>query len=184
MEKETRRQFLHIGIGLAIVAFLLLFGRESSITLSFIVLVGGGLLVNAKLRGIKTDVFEWGLKQFERKRYLFPGWGSICFMAGILIPLTFLIDVNHIATSIFILSVGDAFSTLIGKRGRIKLLYNKKKTLEGSLAFLLSSLLAYYFVGPLIIPLALITTALESLPTILNDNLTIPVACTIFFMVV
>ena len=183
MKKEIKRQTLHLLVGIVALLILLLYGRDFAIAVIFMALVGGTLVINTRLLGMKSAIIEWA-EQFEREDVLFLGWGLASYLAGMLISLTFLTDINQIAASIFILTIGDGFSTIIGCKGRIRLPYNKKKTFEGSTAFLLSSLPAYYFVGPAIIPLALIATIVESMPIPVDDNLTIPIVCTIFFLVV
>jgi phosphoserine phosphatase len=183
MKKETKRQIFHLMIGIPFIAILLYYGREFALAAVLVFYIAGSIAINLRLMRMKTVVVEWMEEQFERRNVLFPGWGGATYLVGILMPLAFLANVNQIAASIFILAVGDSLSTLVGRMGKAKLPYNKKKTLEGSLAFLLSSLLAYYFVGPVIVPLALIAAAVESLPFDVDDNLTIPVVCVIFFLV-
>jgi len=100
-----------------------------------------------------------------------------------LIPLAFLHSPSEIAAVIFILAIGDGASTIIGMKGKHKIPYNKEKTFEGTVAFFLFSLPAYFFIGEAIIPLAIIAAVVESLPLRLDDNLTVPIACTVFFLV-
>ncbi len=183
MNKEIQRQMFHLIIGMGAIALLLRYGRGFMVAAVFAIIIVGTLLINARLLGRKLTFIQWFEERFERKNVLFPGWGSACYAAGVLIPLAFLIDVNQIAASIFILAVGDGFSSIVGRMGNIRLFYNRRKTLEGSVAFLLSSLPAYYFVGAVIVPLALLTAVVESITSEVEDNLTIPIACTVFFLV-
>ncbi len=87
--------------------------------------------------------------------------------------------------SIFALAFGDSAAGLTGRFiGRIQNPLNKKKTLEGTLAFFaVSSLSMIIFLNPYLALLAgLIAALVELLP--LNDNLVIPpcVALTISFI--
>jgi len=68
--------------------------------------------------------------------------------------------------------------------GRHPLPYNRRKTLEGSLAFFVFSLPACLFVGWIGIALAAITAIVESLATPVDDNLLTPIAAIIFFIIV
>jgi dolichol kinase len=181
MDSETQRQFLHIIVGCATIAMLLVMGRSFTAEAVFITIIIGTVLMNLRLRGVKIPLVEWFEKRFEREDAPVPGWGSACYATGALLALVFLHNNAEIAAIIFILGVGDGFSTLAGRKGRIKFPHNRKKTLEGSLAFVLASLPAYYFVGPAIIPAAVIGALAESLS--LEDNLIIPIACTAFFLV-
>jgi dolichol kinase len=182
MERETARQVFHALLGAAALATLLLFGREFAVGLLFFIIIGGTFLMNKRLLGERVPVVQWLEWQFERPDAPLPGWGSACYAAGVLLLLTFLTDANEIAASLVVLGLGDAISTIVGARGRIALPYNGDKTLEGAAAFFLVSLGAWYFVGPAAIPLAAVATIAESLPW-LEDNLAIPVACVLFFLV-
>ncbi|NYZ77086.1 hypothetical protein H0O02_02100 [Candidatus Micrarchaeota archaeon] len=181
--REFRRQTIHLLLGLLAVAVLLLYGRGFLIAFTFFTVIIGLFLVNLSLRGKKISLVEWFIRNFERDEVLFPGWGSACYATGVLLIATFLSDVNAIAASLVIIGVGDSVSTLVGMRGRIRFPYNRKKTLEGSIAFFLSSLPAYLFVGAAIIPAALIAAFVESLDLGMDDNITVPVAAVLFFLI-
>jgi dolichol kinase len=183
MDEELKRQVFHIAVGVGSIAFLLLFGRGYFIGAVFFTIVIGMLLINARLLGKKISLVQWFEKHFERPDVMFPGWGSACYAAGALIPATFLTDVPQIAAIIFILAIGDGFSTAVGRLGRVKLPYNSKKTLEGTIAFLIASLPAYYFVGPAVLPLAVVGMIVESIDFRIDDNLAIPIACTALLLV-
>ena len=87
------------------------------------------------------------------------------------------------------LAVGDGFSDLIGRRiGKTKWIYNKNKSVEGSLAFFLSSFIStnmilYYLNNILnysfhynIIDISVISIICSLIETIsiINDNISIP----------
>lgn len=183
MERETARQLFHLALGIVALLLLLHFGRGFMIGFVFFTIIIGTLLINIRLQGGRVAFVQWFEERFERPDAFLPGWGSACYATGVLILLTFLTDINAIAASILVLALADALSNMIGRRGRIKLPYNRSKTLEGSAAFFVSCLPAWYFAGPAAIPLAVVATLAESLPG-LEDNLTIPIACTLFFLVV
>ena len=183
MEREIERQLFHFLLGMAALLLLLQFGRGFMIGLVFFTIVIGTLLMNIRLRGGKIFFVQWFEKRLERPGAPLPGWGSACYAVGVLLLLTFLTSTNDIAASLLVLALADAISTIIGMRGKMALPYNRKKTVEGAAAFFISSLAAWYFIGPAAIPLALVATIAESLPG-LEDNLAIPVACVLFFLVV
>ena len=151
------------------------------IALVFFVIIAGTLLMNARLLGIRIPLLIWFEERFERESVL-PGWGSACYAAGTLLLLTFLTDVNEIEAGIFILAIGDGFSTIAGRLGKHRLPHNSGKTWEGTAAFLLSTLPAYFIAGPAAVAAAVASTLAESLPG-LEDNLTIPIACAFIFLV-
>lgn len=183
-EIEIKRQLFHIFLGITALLILIFIGRGTLMALSFFTLMIGLLLVNLTFLGKKIFLVEFFREHFERKNIPFPGWGSACYATGVLLITSFLTDQNAIAASIIMLGIGDGVSTLIGKNGRITLPYNRKKTFEGSVAFFLSSLLGYSFVGLLIIPAAFLAATVESLDLPIDDNLVVPIATTAFFMVV
>jgi dolichol kinase len=183
MERETARQLFHLALGIVALLLLLHFGRGFMIGFVFFIIIIGTPLMNMRLLGSRIAFVQWFEERFERPDAFLPGWGSACYAAGILILLTFLTGINEIAASILVLALADALSTIIGRKGKMKLPYNGSKTLEGSMAFFVSSLAAWYFVGPIAVPLGVVATIAESLPG-LEDNLTIPIVCTLVFLVV
>ncbi len=125
------------------------------------------------------------LLKFERKDIPRPFMGAIWFFftAG----LAFLIFPLDIASaSVFMLSIGDSFSTLVGIHfGRHKIV--GKKSLEGTLACFLGCLFTLLIIPPLVVvPGAVAATLAEILPDIgvlknlknkgwIDDNFLIPI---------
>ena len=181
MDKEDSRQVFHMLVGLIALAALLIFGRGFMLAALFFTIIIGTLLINARLRGKKIFIVQWFEERFEREDAPLPGWGSACYATGVLLAVAFLGDVPQIAAVIFVLGIGDGVSTIIGLRGKMKLPYNGKKTIEGTLAMFFASLGAFVFVGPTAIPLALVAALAESVPRV-DDNLMIPAACAAFFL--
>ena len=90
----------------------------------------------------------------------------------------------YIAGGIIVLALGDAVSTLAGMGGRYPLPWNSKKTAEGMVGFFLASLPAYLVIGPMVFPLAILCAIVETLPFGIDDNITVPVVITAFFLLV
>ncbi len=184
MEKnEIERQIFHIIVGLLAIIFLILFGRGMLMGAAFFTLIIGLLLVNLTFLGRRIGLVDWFIKHFERNNIPFPGWGSACYATGVLLVTSFLEDPNAIIAALIIMALGDGMSTLIGRKGRIKLPYNRKKTLEGTIAFFVFSLLGYPFVGGVIIPVAIVAAIVEGLDLPMDDNLTVPIVITFLFLV-
>jgi len=182
MDRELKRQLFHMAVGLAALLVLLHFGRGFAIATAFFTIIIGTLLINLRVRGGKIPIVQWFEKEFEREDAPLPGWGSACYATGVLMLLATLSDVNDIAASIFILAIGDGVSTILGRKGKMKIPYNREKTVEGAVAFFVSALPAVGFVGPIAIPAIALATIAETLP-VLEDNLIIPAACMAFFLV-
>ncbi|MFH1394349.1 MAG: hypothetical protein ABII71_04285 [Candidatus Micrarchaeota archaeon] len=184
MDRELKRQIFHLILGFVGIAILYLLGRNWLMAGTFFMLLGGLLIINRLVLGWQNRLVRLFLNTFERKEVLFPGWGVSAFAVGVLIIVASLESVPEIAAGLFVLGVGDSFSTIIGRNGRIRLPYNKRKTAEGMVAFFITSLPAYYFVGPAIVPVALAAAIIESLKIPIDDNLTIPVVCTLVFLLI
>lgn len=110
----------------------------------------------------------------------------IFFAVGIILALVvFPIPVGYAA--IAPLTLGDGFATLFGKKlGRHAYPYNKGKMVEGTLfGFLFAFVGAWFFVGPLkALVAAAVGMLVETLPTPVNDNLTIPVVAGLVLLIV
>jgi dolichol kinase len=111
---------------------------------------------------------------FERRKDIkeFPFKGAIMYGLGIIAPIV-LLRVNLACAVILILSVGDAFSNLVGRKyGRHKVGH---RSFEGSLGFFLTASVAAAVLvpTPLAMLLSFVGAAIELfLPW--DDNLTIP----------
>lgn len=184
MKREIERQIFHLLMGLGALAALLILGKGMLMGMTFFIVLIGLLLINLTFIGKKIGLVTWFLERFERTNIPFVGWGSACYATGVLIVATFLPSVEQAAAAILILALGDAASTLVGMKGKIKLPYNKRKTLEGSISFFIASLPGYFFVGPVIIPIAVVGAVVESLDLPFDDNITVPIAITIAFLVI
>jgi len=110
----------------------------------------------------------------------------VYFALGIMISLAlFPVPINYAST--MILTLGDGFATLFGKKlGRTVLPINKGKRVEGSIfGFLFAFMGALPFVNPI---QALVGAAagmlVECLPLPISDNITVPIASGLAMMLV
>ncbi len=182
MDRELKRQFFHLAVGLMSIAVLVYLGRYWLMAAAFFSMIIGLLIVNRLLIGYDIKVIRLFLEHFGREKALFPGWGSATYAGGILILVTVLEQVPEIAAGIVVIALGDSASTIIGRKGIHRIPHNPKKTIEGTLAFMLGSLPAYFFVGPVAIPLAFIIAFIESIDFKFDDNLTIPLATVVMLV--
>lgn len=182
--REANRQFFHIAIGIVFLMLLHLYGQHSFEITLFAAVLAGLLAMHLVIRSHRLPFVTWFIESFEREGVRAPGFGSAWYAIGVLFATVSIHDVGPLSAVICILAFGDSLSTIIGRRGSHPLPYNKKKTMEGSIAFFMGSLTAYYFIGPLAIPLALACAIAESLPIPFDDNIIIPAAAILFFMAV
>jgi dolichol kinase len=173
---EIRRKIVHLAT-LAIPIGYILTSEETVLT--FLIPLFIGLLLVDLLRHYHSGLASLFRKYFfgkvlreEEKRTLM---GSTYFLFSSL--LTILLFPKSIAIAcLLILTISDTCAALVGKGiGKISIF---EKTLEGSIAFFLSSLLIVWvypnlnrFSGSLA---ALGATLVEILPIKVDDNLTIP----------
>jgi len=183
MDRETKRQIVHLLVCMGALAVLLLFSRNWLLALAFGVLLVGSLLINMTMRNSKISLVEWFVSEFEREGVRLPGWGSACLATGVLILAAYLMSQTDIAAGLVVLGIGDGLSTLVGRRGSRRLPWNPKKTAEGTLAFFIGSLLAWVFIGPIAVLLAALAALAESLDLGIDDNLVIPIVCAIVLSV-
>jgi dolichol kinase len=183
LQLELRRKLLHSLFGLILVIDLFYFGRENLIITLSVLLLIGSIMIIWKKRGNRIPVADWFEKTFERENVRFPGYGAFWYVLGILILSLSLSNANEIVASILILALGDSASTIFGLRGAHPLPYNQRKTIEGSISFLIFSLPSCLFIGWIGLPLAFLAAAVESLPIPCDDNLLIPVASILFFII-
>ena len=188
---EIIRQALHILVGLFIILILFISTRlwinNGPTYIELLIFVGLQvllLMINDFLLHKEKSIFHKLFTTFERHKYI-PGYGAFWYGLGILFCFIFLTDYKEIIVTIIALSIGDAYSTIIGRKGKISNPLNSNKTLEGTFAFfIITCLFAYPIIGPLAILFSLFTAICEALPLKIDDNFVIPLASVIFFLVV
>ena len=187
MNTEVKRQLVH-GSGVLFIVVLQFFGKTVSAAIFFTIFIFFAVwaqLRKSKVRlGPISSIEEFmmdHLKTYERSGEYFKG--VITFFLGILLA-TVLFPINIAAAAIAVLAVGDSVSTLIGKLyGKHKLPINRKKSWEGSMAFLLAALFILWWFDPVkALYIAPLVTIVEMLPRI-DDNLSIPLVVGILFII-
>ena len=127
---------------------------------------------------------EWLIERFERPGVV-AGYGAMTFTAAVLCILTLLSSQPQILASLAILGIGDAASTIVGRRSKRKLPYNARKTYGGTLAFFIASApFAFLFAGPAALIVASAAAIAESAESKIDDNLIIAVVCVILFRLI
>jgi len=181
MKFELRRQMLHLS-GIVFVIFAQFVGREAAIVYFFLIAVFFFLYswyIRREEKRLENFLGRFESKfrdftmQFERKGAN-PFTGALFFYTGCTLAFVFF-PFPVASAACAMLSVGDALSTLIGKKfGKRKI---GNKTFEGSLACFLGSLIAgAFFVNPYLAVAGAVAAALAELVPRVDDNLTIPLA--------
>jgi dolichol kinase len=180
---ELRRKLLHSLFGLMLISILFYFGREILITFLISLLLFGSMMIMQRLKGNRIPVAEWFEETFERKNVRFPGYGAFWYVVGTLLLALSLGNINEIAAGILALALGDSAATIFGINSVHPLPYNRRKTVEGSLTFLIFSLPSCLFVGWMGLPLVVLAAIVEGLPLPFDDNLLISIAAALYFIV-
>ncbi len=187
VRNELPRTLFHIlgGVGLGGVGFFLPFPWNLLAlagSLAVVLLWETRRLQDPAFNNAANQALEVVLRPYERR-----GWtGAPPFVAGVL--LAFLLFSREVAVlAVAALVIGDRAAVLVGKSlGRIRI-GTMRKTVEGSAACFLSSLLIFVvlervlpglppFTLPTLAWAALVGTLAELLPPPFNDNLAMPVA--------
>lgn len=191
---EYPRTLFHVagGIGLAATGYLLP-GAWNLIALSTAlvsVLVWELVRVHVPVvNAFSLQFLDLILRPWEKKGVT----GTPAFIGGAL--LSFALFSREVALlGLMALVFGDRAAVLVGKGFGKTRLVPWKKTMEGSLACFVFSLVAFILIQRLVpaIPRfgeptlvwgALVATVAEAMPAPMNDNLTIPLAVGVFFTI-
>lgn len=179
MKTEILRKLFHILFGTLFLILIYYFETNLSLKIITILFVIGLILAILIKKGFRNEKIDYILELVERNHEKhFPGKAALIFFLSIIILIYFFIDYPIIIIASFgTLIFADSFAALIGKKfGKIVLLNKKnyKKTLEGTLACLIVSLIWLLLFYPIQIAIiaAIIATIIEFLP--INDNFSMP----------
>lgn len=180
---EGFRKAIHASIGLLLCLMIWFLGVELAQRFALLVAYTGILIIHLILAGIRLPGVDKLLGRLERRGAI-PGEGAMYYALGALFALGLLRGDSAAAVSvILILAVGDSLATLVGNAwGRHKLPWNENKTVEGSMGFAAGAMCALFVLPiPTTILAIVVGTAVESLSKRLNDNITVPVICSLLY---
>jgi phytol kinase len=171
---EFKRQMIHLLNGSTIAAAV--YFLKPSLGLWVLAPLVAALFLLHAMPKIRPDlrVMNILMYHFERRRDIenFPFKGAIFYGLGIIFPIV-LLDRSFGCAVILVLSVGDAFSNLIGRRWGTRRILDK--SLEGSLGFLFTSWAAVsLLLDPLHAFALAFAGAVIELFSFWDDNVTIP----------
>ena len=178
LKKEIPRQLFHLFNGTVIALAYTRWEAKVGWILMVMAVVGAFL----SWRHTRKP-FSWAeplLGFLDRPRDIqhFPAKGAVLY--GLAVGFALVVYPHNAALgAIAVLASGDALSTLVGKAwGRRPWPWNRRLSLEGSLAFLVAgTLYASLFVPfPMALVGALVGALVETVPWPLDDNVTIPLA--------
>jgi phosphoserine phosphatase len=183
-KRELIREIIHMA-GFLVPVFTVLFSLNPFFVVSTILAVTGLYIASeiARMLGFNVPIMStitWKAA-IQPEIYEFIT-APIFFATGIILALIiFPPPISYASIAIF--TLGDSFASLFGKKlGNHVLPYNKGKKIEGTLfGFLFAFIGASLFIGSTMsLSKVLLAVAsgmiMESLPTPVNDNVTIPLA--------
>ena len=181
---ELKRQAFHFLLGTTIAAAVYFLKPAYGTLVAVPILLGVAvMLVIPKIR-IQLHLSEKLLYHFEREqdKKTFPYKGAILFGLGVTPPILFLPTALAAAT-IITLSVGDSFSTIIGKTyGKHKI---GRKSVEGAIGFAVTAFLAAnLFTNPTAAARLALIGAIIELDHKIDDNISIPWGLTILYYLI
>lgn len=180
---EFRRKAVHLVLGVLFVVFINLDIILAKYHLELLLL---GILVLTMVMSIytkhkKPKLIISVLRLFDKPQDLikFPGKGAVFYTLGALVAVAFF-DREVASASIIILAVGDPIAHFIGRYyGKTRIVINRKKLLEGTLAGIFFGCLAASYFVPWHIAFfgaafGMMSEALEVEYLNLDDNFFIP----------
>lgn len=184
MKKEFFRKFFHLFFGSLFLIIIYYLGTETSLLVISLLFLIGLILALIVRSGYKNKFIDEILEIVERDHEKhFPGKAALLFFLSAIIVLYFFKnDTTIVLASLALIVFADASAAIIGKVFGKRVILNKnnyKKTLEGTIACFIISLIILLFVVPINIAIliALVATIIEFLP--INDNLAMPIVAAI-----
>ena len=184
IDNFLRRKLLHLSFFLLFfisnfISVLFLQTLFSLITLTFLI------FEILRLKKTSLKIYENFISAYtlenEKKSFLHEP-----FLFFLSLTLLLFLPYNYFLVGSIPLIIGDAFSALVGKFGKTKIFYNKRKTVEGSLAFFLSTFISLSFLFDLRISfsISLFSAFVESLINEKYENLILPFSSLAFYVLI
>ena len=172
--RETYRKLFHMTFGAIISLGVYFLGRSEGLIALGAMLTVGLLIIHWKITGYEDRIIDFFLDKMERHVSI-PGIGALMFIIGAILVLSFSKSETTAVAILLIFAFGDGASTLVGRLGHIRIPYNRQKTLEGTIAFILAAMIGSFpLIGIMSIPYSIALSIVESLPIPIDDNLSIP----------
>jgi dolichol kinase len=172
---EIRRDYVHLLLGVVVLAIFLLFSVYYAIAI-VVGLIIIGYVNNSVLAQRRKGSFYRFLTSLERPEANY-GVSALYLGVGTLLLIGFIHNLHFLIIGFSALLFADPIATIAGITfGRIKLFYNKRKSVIGTAAFFaVVSLVGYVFVGPYSLLFGISLAIVESVDMRIDDNITIAV---------
>ncbi len=175
---EIKRQIFHLLFITLWCIPIYLFPLKLSVVV-FLFIISLNILVILKVRPV-YNFFHFLIVHLERKKNLeVPGIQALYANLGIF--LSYILFGKLSVIGVLVLSVGDSFSTLVGKVfGKNRVFFSHDKSWEGTFTFFLSTFLVLLFFLPTeeALLVSSFSALFEAASIRIDDNLTIPLFAT------
>ena len=179
--KEALRKIIHIGMG-PVIPFAKFLNIDQTSALCFTGIVSLLTFINYQSKLFPT------IEDVERKSY---GTLFYCLSLFILILLYWNKDPTSLIAGFFIMTFGDGFAGLIGKKFQSKtwVFLNQKKSVFGTLTMFFTSMIVVFSLGYFqkytfninFFTIAFISTVLEQFSILGIDNFLVPISAAFCF---
>lgn len=169
---EIRRDLFQTLLGIVVISVILLVGSVSIMVVLALIIFA--MLYSNLASTTSHAPFAGFFRSMERSNTTF-GLGATYLAIGIALVLGLVGNAQLAMLGLIALFFGDAAATIIGVRfGKTKLPYNRRKSLEGLLAyFIVVSIMGYFVVGIYSPVVGLMFSVVESMKLRLDDNIAI-----------
>ncbi|MEM0086809.1 MAG: hypothetical protein QW549_01790 [Candidatus Micrarchaeaceae archaeon] len=181
---EIRRDLFQIASGIAMTALFVAIGIFYAEWATIAIIIIGYMLVNYSINGGGSALRKY-INSLEREGVQL-GRGAVWLSAGMLLAFGFLANFNYVMLAIFAIFFADPIATIFGviSKRKVRLPYNKNKTVNGMVAFFITlSILGYLVVGNYALVVSLVCALVESAPIRIDDNFSVPVALIIMIKI-
>ena len=179
---EIRRDVAHALFGTSMVVIALMLGVPAAEVILLCCLFIGMVCIQLRIKKAPIPIIDHLFDVLERPGVM-PAMGAFTYVVGALLALSFLPAMQACAV-IAALAWGDSSATVFGTLfGKTKWFHNKKKSIIGTVSFMLfGGIAANLIIGPIGFLLAAILATVETVDSKIDDNLLIPVVGVLFFI--
>lgn len=172
--KEVHRDIIQIALGAVVLAILAFLKSSAAIAIVFALIILGYAVNDLSNERRLKGAYEILESRLERSGVIY-GSGALYIAAGTAMIVGFVNDPAFVMFGIITLFFADSMATIVGVNlDRVKLPYNKNKSVFGSLAFfLVTALLGYPLIGLVAVGLGALLAFVESVDIKLDDNVSL-----------
>ncbi len=180
--KEVHRDIIQIALGLVVLAILIFLKSSTAVAIVFALIILGYVVNDLSSERRLRGVYRILDSRLERSGVVY-GSGALYMAAGTAMMVGFVSNQAFMMFGLVTLFFADSIATIVGVNfDQVKLPYNKKKSVFGSLAFfLVTALLGYPLIGFTAIGLGALLAIVESVDIKLDDNVSLAMVVVIAY---